>query len=126
MPKHLWDFCAQYVAEIRSLTAQPLFSLEGRTLFELVTGNTLDVSEYISFSWYEPVYYYDSTSFPQRKELIGRWIGVAHNVGQALCFWVLPKSGIPIARTMVRAITQIEMSTNAVKQELESYDQLIK
>jgi hypothetical protein len=47
-PKRLWDFCASYVAEIRSLTAQPLYSLHGRTPHELVTGNTPDISEYIA------------------------------------------------------------------------------
>jgi hypothetical protein len=44
-PLPLWDLCASYVAEIRSLTAQPLYSLHGRTPFELVTGNTPDTSE---------------------------------------------------------------------------------
>jgi hypothetical protein len=96
-PKRLWDFCASYVAELRCMTAQPLYSLHGHTPFELVTGNTTDITEYISFTWYQPVWYYDSTSFPESNKYIGRWIGVAHNVGQAMCFWVLPKSGVPIA-----------------------------
>jgi hypothetical protein len=121
-PKRLWDFCSHYVAETRSLTAQPLYSLHGRTPFELVTGNTPDISEYLAFEWYQPVYYYDQPSFPEQRELLGRWLGVAHNVGQAMCFWVLPKTGVPIARTTVRAITEAEMQTNDVKLELESFD----
>jgi len=124
-PLRLWDFCTQYVAELRTLTAQPLFSLHGRTPYELVTGNTPDISEYISFSWYQPVYYLDNTNFPEEKERIGRWIGVAHNIGQALCFWILPKSGAPIARTTVKAITAAEMQTDVVKEELIAYDNMI-
>jgi len=103
------------------MTAQPLFSLHGRTPYELVTGITPDISEYISFSWYQPVYYLNNMNFPEEKENIGRWIGVAHNIGQALCFWILPKSGIPIARTLVRAITGAEMQTNSFKEKLASY-----
>jgi hypothetical protein len=70
-PKRLWDFCAQYTAELRCLTAQPLYSLHSRTPYELVTGNTPDISEYIAFSWYQPAYYYDKTHFPEERELIG-------------------------------------------------------
>jgi len=125
-PKRLWDFCSRYVSEVRSLTAQPLFSLHGSTPFELVTGNMPDISEYLAFEWYQPVYYYDQTTFPNQRELLGRWIGIAHNVGQAMCFWILPKSGVPIARTMVRAVTEAELQTNDVKMELESFDASIK
>jgi hypothetical protein len=85
-PLRLWDFCALYVAELRCLTTQPLFSLHGWTPYELVTGNTPDISEYIAFEWYQPIYYYDRSNFPEDREIIGGWIGVAHNVGQALCY----------------------------------------
>lgn len=125
-PKRLWDFCATYVAELRCLTAQPLYSLHGRTPYEMVTGNTPDISEYISFSWYQPIWYYDKTSFPEERNLLGRWIGVAHNVGQAMCFWILPKSGTPIARTTVRPVTTDELQQDAIKQELLSFDQSIQ
>jgi len=66
IPKRLLGFCSRYVAKIRSLTAQPLYSLHGRTPFELVTGNTLDISEYLAFEWYHPVYYFDQTVFPEQ------------------------------------------------------------
>jgi len=70
-PKRLWDFCARYIAEIRSLTAQPLYSLHGCTPFEMVTGNTPDISEYLALSWYQPIYYYDAMAFPEKRELMG-------------------------------------------------------
>jgi hypothetical protein len=125
-PKQLWDFCAQYAAEICSLTAQPLYSLHGHTPFEMVTGNTPDISEYLAFSWYQPIYFCDATAFPEKRKLMGRWLGVAHNVGQAMCFWLLPKSGIPIARTTVRAVTDQELQSVEIQQELMSYDEAIK
>ncbi len=121
-PKRLWDFCAQYASDLRNLTALPLFGLHGRTPYEAVTGNTPDISEFLYFSWYQPIYYYDPSNFPEDRELIGRFLGVAHNIGQALCFWILPKSGRPIARTTVRPITEAELQTNDVQQELKSFN----
>jgi hypothetical protein len=66
-PKRLWDFCMCYVAEIRNLTAQPLYSLHGRTAYELVTGDTPDISEYAEFDWFEPIWYYESNAFPKER-----------------------------------------------------------
>jgi len=87
---------------------------------------TPDISEYLAFEWYQPVYYYCQAAFPEQWELLGRWLGVAHNVGQAMCFWVLPKSGVPIAHTTVRAVTEAEFQINDVKLELESFDASLK
>jgi hypothetical protein len=125
-PKRLWDLCAKHVAELRCLTAQPLYSLHGRTPFEMVTGNTPDISEYISFQWYQPVWFFDNTSFPEPTKHIARWIGVAHNIGQAMCFWVLPSSGVPIARSTVQSITEAELRDPSVQSRLQSYDKEIE
>jgi len=58
-PKRIWDFCAVYAAEMRTLMAHPLYSLHGRTPYELVAGNMPYISEYISedlnFDWYQPI-----------------------------------------------------------------------
>jgi hypothetical protein len=121
-PPLFLDLCANYVAELRCLTAQPFYSLHGRTPFELLTGNTPDILEYISFSWYQPVWYYDSTSFPEPTRHLGRWIGVAHNIGQAMCFLVLPSSGIPIARSTVQSISDAELQSPVVQQSIKDFD----
>ena len=125
-PSRLWDHCASYVAELKCLTAQPLYSLHGRTPFELVTGNTPDISEYIAFSWYQPVWYYDNTSFPEPTRHLGRWIGVAHTIGQAMCFWILPSSGVPIARSTVQPISDTEMRSVITQQAISELDRLIE
>mmetsp|Transcript_660 Transcript_660/g.949 ORF Transcript_660/g.949 Transcript_660/m.949 type:complete len:92 (-) Transcript_660:5797-6072(-) len=43
-PKRLWDFCAIYAAELRNRLALPLYELHGRTPYEVLTGNTPDIS----------------------------------------------------------------------------------
>jgi len=92
-PKQLWDYCACYAAEIMSLTSNDLYVLHGRTPYEMVTGNTPDISEHVDFGWYDLVYYYDEAAFPNPKTHMARWLGVAHRVGQALCYWLLTQTG---------------------------------
>jgi hypothetical protein len=96
-PQRLWDYCASYVTEIRSITAIDTYALHGRTPYELVTGNTPDISEYTDYDWYAPLWYYDDVPFPANKRILGRWLGIAHRVGQALCYWILTQNGQVIA-----------------------------
>jgi hypothetical protein len=77
--KRLWDFAANYVCDIRCRTARPLWKLMGRTPWEVVTGSTPDISEWIEFDWYQPVWYHDPGDFPNNDlEHVGRWLGVSH------------------------------------------------
>ena len=125
-PKRLWDYCMLYVTDLRNRLALPLPQLHGRTPYEVLTGNTPDISEFLEFEWYQPVWIFNSATFPEQKRTIGRWIGIAHRVGQAMCYWVLPPSGIPIARTTVQAITKEELSTREVLEQIYEYDAEIK
>ena len=91
--KHLWDYAAIYVAEVRSCTAHQLYELHGRTPYEIVAGDTPDITEWLEYDFYQPVWFYSPAAFPVEKQLLGRWLGVVHRVGQALCYWILPVSG---------------------------------
>ena len=59
--------------------------------------------------------------FPVEKQLPGRWLGDAHRVGQALCYWILPVSGVPIARSTVQPISKDDLATKEVIDEFASY-----
>jgi hypothetical protein len=54
-----------------SLTTSDLFSLHGRTPHELITGFTPDISEFIDYMWYEPLWIYTDVNFPQDKCELG-------------------------------------------------------
>jgi len=121
-PLLLWDFCYQYTIELRNRIARPLQKLNGRTPYELMTGNTPDISEFLEFSWYQPVWYYEPAVFPQQTKHLVRWLGVAHRVGQAMCYWLLPISGVPIVRTTIESITQTDLMTENIKSQLSAFD----
>ena len=46
-------------------------------------------------------------------------------MGQALCYWILPVSGVPIARSMVQPISKDDLAMKEVIDELASYDMSI-
>jgi hypothetical protein len=53
--------------------------LEGRTPFEAMMGNTMNISSIYKFDFYEPVWYYkenkETSRFPEPNCHIARWLG---------------------------------------------------
>jgi len=89
-------------------------------------GHTPDISSRTTFNFYEPVWYLEQTEeFPKPRRKLGRWLGEAYNIGQALCYWVLPISGVPLARSTVQSIPHEYFSTDEVQKELKQLDQAL-
>jgi Reverse transcriptase (RNA-dependent DNA polymerase) len=126
VPPRLWDYCLEYVSELRCRTALGLYALKGRTPYELVTGETPDISEWIEFSFYEPVWYHTADLFPGQRRNLGRWMGVSRNVGQAMCYWVLARTGEIVARSTVQHLTADELASPDVKAQLDDFDANVK
>jgi len=64
--------------------------------------------------------------FPDDAKKIGRWIGVAHDVGSPMTFWVLPASCKVIARSTVSSLTEDEMADPVVQARIAELDASIK
>jgi hypothetical protein len=71
-PTCLWDYACLYVPRIRNMTVNQHPAANGRTPYEIVMGETPDISEYASFSWYQLVWYLDNASFPESRKDLGR------------------------------------------------------
>ena len=123
VPEELWDFGMEYTADLRCFIARP--ELNYRTPYEVLTGDTPDISEYLNFEFYQWVKVYDPASFPTNREYLGRWLGPAHNIGQALCYYILKENGQVIARTSVRGLTQAEMTSEEEIKARETFDKFI-
>jgi hypothetical protein len=94
---------------------------------ELVDGNTPDISEYAQFDWYQLVWYIDpAVQFPDDTRKLGRWIGVAHDVGSPMTFWVLPQSCRVVARSTVTPLTDDKLSSPVVQGRIAELDMAIK
>ncbi len=125
-PLSLWDYYCSLVARIKNLTANNYHAAHGQTPMEILTGDTPDISEYMAFQWYQPVWYLDGASFPNDKKKLGRWLGVSHRVGQAMCFWILTDNVTVISRTSVQAVTRDELNTTVIHDRLYGLDQKIE
>lgn len=117
-PKRLWCFLGKYVAAVRRLTAHEYAGLDGMVPEARYNGGMADISEYCQFNWYDYVWYMD----PKQEKCLGRWIGVARDVGGPMTFWVLPKSGIPIPRSSVTALSTEEMNVDETKVLMKALD----
>ncbi len=100
---------------MRGFTAFDSAHLQGRCAAEMVLGYSPDISAYVQHEWYEPVWYLDSDG----DSKIGRWMGVTEGIGGGDCFWSLPKSAKPIARSSVWAISQDEHASQGVQEVIK-------
>jgi hypothetical protein len=76
-----------------------------------------DISEYAQFGWFEYVWYLDpAVQFLEDAKKLGRWIGVAHDVGCPMTFWILPALCKVIARLTVTALLDDKKADLVVQQ----------
>jgi hypothetical protein len=57
---------------------------------------------------------------------MGYWLGEAYDIGQAMCYWILPISGTPIARSTMQKISDDQKSVETVMQELHDLETAIE
>ena len=56
-PRHLWDFAAEHVAQLRSHTPRDNYPMiQGRLPREVIVQDTLVISELVQFYWYKTVW----------------------------------------------------------------------
>jgi hypothetical protein len=126
-PKRLWDYCGEWVSAVRQLTAHDIPSLGGRVPSEIVKGFTPNISDYTQFNWYQYVWIYDPTvQFPADARKLARWIGVTHDVGNPMTFWVLPQSCKVLARSSVSSLTDDELADPSVQARMAELDASIR
>ena len=65
VPKRLWDFGLIYESELLSRMAR---GADRRTGYEVVTGQTPDISEWLDFEFYDLVWWLDRSDKPNFTE----------------------------------------------------------
>lgn len=80
--------------------------------------HTPDISKYVIFKWYQWAYYWDEI---EKEKKLCRWLGVASNVGQSMCYNVLLSSGEYIARSMVIPIPNDDMNAASLKEQMQKF-----
>ena len=119
VPQRLWDYGLQWVCDIQNRTSNSSRGLNGRCPLERVTGETVDISEYLDFGFYDWVWYRENAGLGETK--IGRWLGVSHRIGTLMSFWVLTSNGKVISRTTVQRMTNLESQLEENKTRMQSF-----
>ncbi len=123
VPKIFWDYGMRWVCETMSRTYLRNQRIDGGVPLTKVTGETVDISPYLEFSFYDRIWFRDNAGLG--PQLPGRWLGVAKNVGGMMCSHVLQENGQITARSTVWTPTQLELQTDEVKQTFAAFDQSI-
>ena len=124
LPRKLWDYGLKWVPEVRVTTSSDAADLKGRTPLEWITRDTVDISEYLDFSFYDWCWYHDNAGLGLTK--LGRWLGVVHKVGGLMSYWILTVNCTVIARMTVQRVTSLEMQSDHIKERAQAFDEVIK
>ena len=108
VPSRLWDYGWKYSCEIISRTVSSRFGNQGRPPLESIIGDTVDLSEYVEFGFYDWVYFRDGGPGAGTTKL-GRWLGVAHSVGNAMCYYVINEKAFVFSTTTVARVPNIDL-----------------
>ncbi|KAI2504497.1 hypothetical protein MHU86_9996 [Fragilaria crotonensis] len=123
VPRRLWDYGLRWVCEIQNRTSNSSRELGRRCPLEKVTGESVDISEYLDFGFYDRVWYKDNAGLGETK--LGRWLGVSHKVGTLMSFWVLTKECQVLSRTTVQRVTNLEQQTQDVIDLGKAFDSAV-
>src|SRR5687768_2491422 len=76
------------------------------TPLQYLEGVTPDISAYLLYTFWQPILFLDHEAvWPATNERSGRWLCVAHNIDDALIYWVLDdQSKQVLARSVVRPL----------------------
>ena len=102
-PANTWLLALIYVCLLLNHLASA--ALGWKTPQQVLTGQRPDISPFLHFSFYEPVYYHAySDSFPSASnEEQGWWVGIATHVGDVLTYKILNKHHKVIYRSAIRS-----------------------
>ena len=126
-PRRLWDDCGEYESLVRSHTALDIYGLFGQVPETIMMGKTADISFLAEFEWFQWLMFYEpEVDYPDGHPTIGRWLGPAIDVGNAMTHKVLKANGETIFRSTVRAWNQEEEDNPVLMQQRKDFMDSIK
>ena len=90
---------------------------------EALTGETPEISQYLGFGFYNRVWLKKDAGLGETK--LGIFLGVSHHIGSLMSYWVFPARIIPMSRTTVQRVTNLESQTEQCEERFEFYDRAI-
>jgi hypothetical protein len=120
VPRIFWDYGMKWVCETMQRTHLRAKRVDGGVPLQKIVGDTVDISNYLEFGFYDRVWYRDNAGLGVQK--LGRWLGVAENIGSIMTYYILQSNGEIVARSTVSNITNLEAQTDAHMAIMKEYD----
>ena len=89
-----------------------------------ITGETVDISEFLDFGFYDRVWYKENAGLG--PESPGRWLGVSRRTGRLMCYFILTQTGRIVSRTIVQRVTNLDIQVKSNKKMFQEFDNEIK
>jgi len=127
VPVFLYDHALEYAAQFSNKSYHPTYRLEGRTPYEMVHGNTPDISAIMEFTFYELVFYIINVpgNFPLPKRRIGRWLGPSKQISSDLVYKIRTKSGNVLTTSAVFPVTAVDRDLPGIREKIADFNQQI-
>ena len=123
----LWCYALEYSCDLESIMVPNMYRHKGWTGYELFFGTTPDISEYEEFQFYDYCWYWDTPqSYPHEKKCLGRWLGVAHRVGQSMVYFIMNGNGKVICRSTVSQLEPSDYDVVEHKSQMSKLDSTIE
>jgi hypothetical protein len=113
VPQRLWDHGLTWVCDIQNRTANTSRGLGGRCPLERIAGESVNISEYVDFGFFDRVWYKEYAGLGETK--LSLWLGVSHRVGTLMLYWILTAACRVLSRTTVQSITNLELQLDENK-----------
>ena len=81
-PKRVWDFGMVYESNILFIISQGHESITG---MEIITGDTMEISEWTDYEFYDLCWYWNTPNDWETPKL-GKWLGISHHIYISLCY----------------------------------------
>ena len=93
-PKPFWAYAIEWEAYIQSNTAWDIYQLQGETPETVLSGETSNISQFCELSFYKWVMLCNEpVAFPDENPVLGRFLGIAIDVGPAMTTKILKHNG---------------------------------
>ena len=87
---------------------------------ERLTGDTIDISEWLEFEFYDFVWFWNNQS-DDTNPMLGWWLGVSHRVGSDLYYWIISDKVKVLSRKTVQHLTAEEPRDPDVQEWIRDY-----
>ena len=117
-PPQVWDHAFELAADILSLTSRPSLTYGNQPGYQRITNIKPDISQHATFGFYDWVWHWDEV---KKAKHLGRWLGVAENVGPIMTFWILNSKGSILPRSTVISLSPVEIDSPIVKEQMDTF-----